>query len=163
MNELKHVGTGNGSSQGHNLALTSLYVPSSLDSGGARSCRVAAPMWWVWRDRIGKARHSSQFKNNHFAELCSGSEAGAYLRPIDSCITQRKAQGPSRTFWDESKEDEKEGRMRWMQTTLRSGCGGIESALAVLTRRGKRVQGYLAHKKLQPPKDHHRALGIGLL
>ena len=23
--------------------------------------------------------------------------------------------------------------------------------------------GYLAHKKLQPPKDHHRALGIGQL
>ena len=26
-----------------------------------------------------------------------------------------------------------------------------------------RIQGCLAHKKLQPPKDHHRALGIGLL
>jgi len=27
----------------------------------------------------------------------------------------------------------------------------------------KRLQGYLAYEKLQPPKDHHRALGIGLL
>ena len=26
-----------------------------------------------------------------------------------------------------------------------------------------RLQGYLAHKKLPPPKDHHRSLGIGLL
>ena len=33
----------------------------------------------------------------HFTEMCSGSEAGSYLRLIDSCITQLKAQGPSRT------------------------------------------------------------------
>jgi len=30
-------------------------------------------------------------------DLCSGSEAGSYLRLIDSCITQVKAQGPSGT------------------------------------------------------------------
>ena len=36
----------------------------------------------------------------------SGSEAGSYLRLIDSCITQLKAQGPSRTC-NESKEEEK--------------------------------------------------------
>ena len=36
---------------------------------------------------------------------CSGSEAGSYLRLIDSCITQLKAQGPSRTC-NESKEEE---------------------------------------------------------
>ena len=29
-----------------------------------------------------------QFKNNYFTEMCSGSEAGAYLRLIDFCITQ---------------------------------------------------------------------------
>ena len=28
--------------------------------------------------------------------MCSGSEAGSYLRLIDSCITQRQDQGPSR-------------------------------------------------------------------
>jgi len=38
----------------------------------------------------------------------SGSEAGSYLRRIDSCITQRKAQGPSRTC-TESKDEEEEG------------------------------------------------------
>jgi len=27
--------------------------------------------------------YSSQFKNNHLAEMCSGSEAGSYLRLID--------------------------------------------------------------------------------
>ena len=36
--------------------------------------------------------------------MCSGSEAGSYLRLIDSCITQFKAQGPSRTC-TESKEE----------------------------------------------------------
>ena len=35
----------------------------------------------------------------------SGSEAGLYLRLIDSCITQLKAQGPFRT-WNWSKEEE---------------------------------------------------------
>ena len=37
--------------------------------------------------------------------MCSGSEADSYLRLIDSCITQLKAQGPSRTC-NESKEEE---------------------------------------------------------
>ena len=43
--------------------------------------------------------------NNHFTEMCCGTEAGSYLRLIDSCITQLKAQGPSRTC-NESKEEE---------------------------------------------------------
>jgi len=34
------------------------------------------------------------------------TEAGSYLRLIDFCITQLKAQGPSRTC-NESKEEEK--------------------------------------------------------
>ena len=37
------------------------------------------------------------------------TEAGSYLRLIDFCITQLKAQGPSRTC-NESKEEEEEGR-----------------------------------------------------
>ena len=32
-----------------------------------------------------------------FTEMCCGTEAGLYLRLIDFCITQLKAQGPSRT------------------------------------------------------------------
>ena len=36
----------------------------------------------------------------------SGSEAGSYLRRIDSCITQLKAQGPSRTCNDSKEEEE---------------------------------------------------------
>ena len=40
--------------------------------------------------------------------MCCGTEAGSYLRLIDSCITQLKAHGPSRTYI-ESKEEEEEG------------------------------------------------------
>jgi len=43
----------------------------------------------------------------HFTEMCSGSEAGSYLRLIDSCITQLKAQGPSSTC-NESKRRREE-------------------------------------------------------
>jgi len=39
------------------------------------------------------------------ADDASGTRAAGYLRLIDSCITQLKAQGPSRTC-DESKEEE---------------------------------------------------------
>jgi len=35
---------------------------------------------------------------------CGGSEAGSYLRLIDSCITRLKAQGPSSMTCNESKE-----------------------------------------------------------
>ena len=38
-------------------------------------------------------------------KLLHSSEAGSYLRLIDSCVTQLKAQGPSRTC-NESKEEE---------------------------------------------------------
>ena len=36
--------------------------------------------------------------------VCCGTEAGSYLRLIDSCITQLKAHGPYRTC-NESKEE----------------------------------------------------------
>jgi len=47
----------------------------------------------------------------HEHEICVVvTEAGSYLRLIDSCITQLEAQGPSRTC-NESKEEEKEVRV----------------------------------------------------
>ena len=48
-------------------------------------------------------KHSSQSKNNHSTEMCSGSEAGPYLKRIDSCMTQLKAQGHWRAC-DESND-----------------------------------------------------------
>ena len=44
---------------------------------------------------------------NLFTEMCCGTEVGSCLRRIDSCITQLKAQGPSRTC-NESQEEEEE-------------------------------------------------------
>ena len=38
--------------------------------------------------------------------MCCGTEAGSYLRLIDSCITQLKAQGPSRTCNESTEEEE---------------------------------------------------------
>ena len=41
--------------------------------------------------RLGIARAGTptpQYENNYFTEICSGSEAGSYLRLIDFCITQ---------------------------------------------------------------------------
>ena len=42
---------------------------------------------------------------------CGGTEADSYLRLIDFCITQLKAQGPSRTC-NESQEEEEEEEAR---------------------------------------------------
>ena len=56
------------------------------------------------QDELAAGRH---IDCNHSTEMCSGSEAGSYLKLIDSCITQIKAHGPSRTC-NESKEEEEE-------------------------------------------------------
>ena len=42
---------------------------------------------WISWDWICTLK-PSQSKNNYFAEVCSGSETGSYLRLIDLCITQ---------------------------------------------------------------------------
>ena len=38
--------------------------------------------------QISTCGQANQFKNNYFTEMCSGSEAGSYLRLIDFCIAQ---------------------------------------------------------------------------
>ena len=58
-------------------------------------------------------------------------EAGSYLRLIDSCITQLKAQGPSRTC-NERKGEEKKHHLPSPES----------------------LQGYLAHKKVTPPRPY---------
>ena len=49
---------------------------------------------------------------NEVAEPVTHSEAGSYLRLIDSCITQLKAQAPSRTCNESKKEEESPFRGR---------------------------------------------------
>jgi len=41
----------------------------------------------LYEQLLYKNEHN-YFKNNWFTEMCSGSEAGSYLRLIDFCITQ---------------------------------------------------------------------------
>jgi len=70
-------------------------------------------------------------------EMCSGSKAGSHSRRIDSCITQLKAEGPSRTC-NKSKEEEEEedsgDRVAWGWTRVRWTLPG---GLVGRTRRQK--------------------------
>ena len=77
----------------------------SKDAGTLQSDRYSSSAGNVFGYQ--NIRHSSQFKNNHFTEMCCGTEAGSYVRLEDSFITQLKAQGPSRTC-NESREEEEE-------------------------------------------------------
>ena len=54
-----------------------------LDEGARQACLRVVVLWY--RDGLVFEAHRllSQFKNNCFTELCSGSEAGSYLRQID--------------------------------------------------------------------------------
>ena len=66
-------------------------------------------------------------KNNHFTGMCCGTEAGSYLRLIDSCVTQLRAQGPSRTC-NQSKEEKKDSRTSDIRACGRrevAGPGGV--------------------------------------
>ena len=67
--------------------------------------------------------------------MCCGTEAGSYLRRIDSCITQLKAQGPSRTC-NESKEEEEEVEPEHVVVIL---CSGVAFRVWGLHRGG--IQG----------------------
>jgi len=71
--------------------------------------------------------YSSQFKNNHFTEMCCGTEAGSYLRLIDSCVTQLKAPGPSRTCNECKEEDQRSQRPRPPARPPLSECSVPES------------------------------------
>ena len=66
---------------------------------------------WGVRRRCGRGRSGG------------GTEAGSYSRLIDSCITQLKAQGPSRTC-NESKEDEEEEGWGVRRRSGRGRSGG---------------------------------------
>jgi len=69
-------------------------------AGRDRTCAGAAAARLASSSAVGRALEEEPAN-----ELVVVTEAGSYLRPIDSCITQLKAQGPSRTC-NESKEEE---------------------------------------------------------
>ena len=57
-----------------------------------------------------------------FTQMCCGNEAGSYLRLTDSCFTQIKAPGPSRTC-NESQNEEEEFRPRGVRDSICTVCG----------------------------------------
>jgi len=56
--------------------------------------------------------------------MCCGTKAGSYLRLMDSCITQLKDQGPSRTC-NESKEEEEDAERVDARALLRCTHRGV--------------------------------------
>jgi len=48
---------------------------------------------WGSRRQTGKGFFRGTVRTRHFTEMCSGSETGSYLRLMDFCVTQLKAQG----------------------------------------------------------------------
>ena len=71
------------------------------NSHGARPIHLIITMIkWIRTSRLSI--------KNSLSHLGAGTEAGSYLRLIDSCITQLKAQGPSRTCTE--REEEEEGK-----------------------------------------------------
>jgi len=84
------------------------------------------------------------------------TEAGSYLRLIDFCITQLKAQGPSRTC-DESKEEE-EDLEQLRNARLHSMC----AEHSVQFRRGARFASWdqLAHGSPLSLSHTHATLSL---
>ena len=68
-----------------------MQVPETLTPGGLNnSGEVVSELWQVvdtFRVEVSGSGGAPEFefKNNYFAEMCSGSEAGSYLRLID-CV-----------------------------------------------------------------------------
>ena len=105
--------------------------------------------------------------------MFSGSEAGSCLRLIDVCITQIKAQGPSGTCNESEEEVEKKyqhptpnpkrGVVVWWISSPDAASHTYRGAslirncflltgYGVRLPRSPRLQGYLARKKLLPPR-----------
>ena len=86
--------------------------------------------------------------------MWSGSEAGSYLRLIDSCISQLKAEGPFRTCNESKEEEEASPRRRASSSGL-----GVQP-VQCLRFAGLRVRGsvFSVEESLPPPPG----LGFGV-
>ena len=76
-------------------------------------------------------------------QMCSGSEAGSYLRLIDSCITQLKAQGPSRTCNESKEEDQKRNSRLLPPNSPQNGSkpSVLRPSPTTFERRGNHLKG----------------------
>ena len=86
-------------------------------------------------------------------EMCCGTEAGAYLRLIDSCITQLEAQVPLGPVTRVIKKKKRQTGGRWRKHRERRGRGSERL----------RYRGTSLIRNTPPPGGHHRALGLVLL
>ena len=91
--------------------------PASERRGNNESCLTCKP--------CPDSRHDWLMCAEFGSEQTCGTEAGSYLRRMGSCITQLKAQGPSRTCNENKEEDLVGARMRT------SGSRVERSALAL--------------------------------
>ena len=66
----------------------SLSLRMGINSALRFDRRPAPDALGLCRRLLRPADLCSQFKKNYFTEMCSGSEAGSFLRLIDFCITQ---------------------------------------------------------------------------
>ena len=92
--------------------------------------------------------------------MCSGTEAGSYVRLTDSCITQLKAQGPSRTC-NVGKEEEGFTNVHVVLVGLHETRGlldGVRDIRALLREHFVAVQHLLAHREILHSR---RAQGSG--
>ena len=101
-------------------------------------------------------RYSSQFQNNHSTEMCSGSETGSYLRLIDSCITQLKVQGPSRTCNESEEEEEEDTGSRRTSPSFSNATGPSSSSL-LLSRAEWSDTHSLCALNTSPPRNRNRS------
>ena len=86
-----------------------IYIYEHDAPRGARAGRARDQVPFL-RHQVPVQPHQVQgppHKNNHFTDMCSVSEAGSYLRLIDSCITQLEAQAPYRACNESQEEEEK--------------------------------------------------------
>jgi len=91
---------------------------------------------------------SSQFENNYFTEMCSGFEAGSYLRLID--FVHHSTVG-------ESNQDGQPPTACRPTSLLVGGMGpegghGGQQSIPVDHNKWTPLQGYLAHKNPPPPR-----------
>ena len=84
------------------------YPPSTSAFATCPPTHVCAPVTKTMVSSPGVRPKCAATGGGTGQQKCCATEAGSYLRRIVSCVTQLKAQGPSRTC-NNSKEEEEEG------------------------------------------------------
>ena len=92
-------------------SLVSRWILLSLGVSQCLSLSLSAPTTLPRAGRMCKGRLPAGRGGHTSVGWLFLNEAGSYLRLIDSCITQRQAQGPSRTRNKRTEEEQGGGRV----------------------------------------------------